>query len=212
MTEKVLAERAVQRAAAEAANSARSQFLTNVSHKLRTPLDAILGFSEVLENGTAGPLQSRQAEYVGLIRESSDHLSRVINEMLDLARIDGGNLDLNEEVLEPRELVDSAMALVRDRAAAGLLKLAVDIEEHMAPLLADRTRLMEILLTLLANAIKRTELGGAIKRRLSLSLDDLCQMPARTQVVRSNARVRCRSHARSRSRVRWPAMSFLPGR
>jgi PAS domain S-box-containing protein len=162
VTEKVLAERAVQRAAAEAAKSARSQFLTNVSHKLRTPLDAILGFSEVLENGTAGPLQSRQAEYVGLIRESSDHLSHVINEMRDLARIDAGNLDLNEEVLEPRELVDSAIALVRDRAAAGLLKLAVDIEEHMAPLLADRTRLMEILLTLLGNAIKLTELGGAI--------------------------------------------------
>jgi hypothetical protein len=65
-------------------------------------------------------------------------------------------------VLESRELVDSAIALVRDRAAAGLLKLAVDIEEHMAPLLADRTRLMEILLTLLANAIELTELGGAI--------------------------------------------------
>jgi PAS domain S-box-containing protein len=162
ITEKVLAERDVQRAAAEAANLAKSQFLINMSHELRTPLNAILGFSEVLENGTAGPLQSRQAEYVGLIRESSDHLSHVINEVLDLARIDAGNLELNEEVLEPGELVENTIALVRDRAAAGLLELAVDIEEDMPPLMADRTRLTEILLNLLSNAIKFTELGGAI--------------------------------------------------
>jgi PAS domain S-box-containing protein len=162
VTEKVLADCAVQRAAAEAANSAKSQFLTNMSHELRTPLDAILGFSEVLENGTAGLLQSRQAEYVGLIRESSDHLSHVINEILDLARIDAGNLELNEEVLAPRELVDNAIALVRDRAAAGLLKLAVDADEDMPRLMADRARLTEILLNLLSNAIKFTELGGAI--------------------------------------------------
>jgi signal transduction histidine kinase len=71
VTEKVRADCAVQRAAAEAANSAKSQFLTKMSHELRTPLDAILGFSEVLENGTAGLLQSRQAEYVGLFARAA---------------------------------------------------------------------------------------------------------------------------------------------
>jgi signal transduction histidine kinase len=162
ITDKVLAERAAQRAAAEAANLAKSQFLTDIGQELRTPLNAILGFSEVLENGAAGPLQSRQAGYVGLIRQSGDHLLRLINEILDLARIDAGKLDLNEEVLEPCKLVDSAIALVRARAAAGLLKLAVDIEEGMPPLAADPTRLTEILLNLLSNAIESTELGGAI--------------------------------------------------
>ncbi len=162
ITDRVLAESAVQRAAAAAANLTKSQLLTNMSHELRPPLNAILGFSEVLENGTAGPLQSRQAEYVGLIRQSGDHILRLINEILDLARIEAGKLDLNEEVLEPRELVASAIALVRDRAAAGLLKLALDVEEDVPSLRADRTRLQEILLNLLSNATKFTELGGAI--------------------------------------------------
>jgi signal transduction histidine kinase len=163
-TDKVLAERAVHdaKAAAEAANRAKSQFLANMSHELRTPLNAILGFSEVLENGIAGPLQSRQVEYIGLIRQSGDHLLHLINEILDLARIDAGKLDLNEEVVQPSKLINSAIALVGDRAAAGLLKLAVDIEEDMPPLTADRTRLTEILLNLLSNAIKFTELGGVI--------------------------------------------------
>jgi two-component system cell cycle sensor histidine kinase PleC len=164
ITEKVLAERAVDgaRAAAEAANIAKSQFLANMSHELRTPLNAILGFSEVLENGIAGPLQTRQAEYIGLIHQSSGHLLHLINEILDLARIDAGKLDLREEVLDPRRLVDSVVALINDRANAGLLKLTVDIEENMPQFVADETRLTEILLNLLSNAIKFTELGGTI--------------------------------------------------
>jgi PAS domain S-box-containing protein len=164
ITEKVLAERAMleAKATAEAANIAKSQFLANMSHELRTPLNAILGFSEVLENGIAGPLQSRQAEYVSLIRQSGEHLLHLINEILDLARIDAGKLELHEEVIEPSKLVGSAIALVKDRAAASLLKLSVDIEEDMPSLMADRTRLTEILLNLLSNASKFTELGGAI--------------------------------------------------
>ncbi|MBV9686469.1 MAG: PAS domain S-box protein, partial [Alphaproteobacteria bacterium] len=164
VTEQVMAEQVLHdaKAAAEAANLAKSQFLANMSHELRTPLNAILGFSEVLENGIGGPLQPRQAEYVGLIRQSGEHLLHLINEILDLARIDAGKLELREEVLDTRRLVDGAVALVKDRAADSLIKLSVDIEENMPPVLVDRTRLTEILLNLLSNAIKFTELGGKI--------------------------------------------------
>jgi signal transduction histidine kinase len=164
ITEKDLAQRALHEAksSAEAANLAKSQFLANMSHELRTPLNAILGFSEVLEKGIAGPLQSRQTEYVGLIRQSGGHLLHVINEILDLARIDAGKLELHEEVLDPRRLVDNCLALVKDPAASGRLRLSVEIEEDMPRLIADRTRLMEIVLNLLSNAIKFTEPGGSI--------------------------------------------------
>jgi PAS domain S-box-containing protein len=164
ITDKVLSERAMRdaKATAEAANLAKSQFLANMSHELRTPLNAILGFSEVLENGIAGPLQPRQMEYVGLIRQSGGHLLHVINEILDLARIDAGKLELHEEVVDPRRLVEQCLAIVNDRAAAGLLRLSAKIEPGVPPLMADRTRMTEILLNLLSNAIKFTELGGSI--------------------------------------------------
>src|SRR5262249_37948593 len=134
----------------------------NMSHELRTPLNAILGFSEVLEKGIAGPLQSRQAEYVSLIRQSGEHLLHIINDLLDLTRIDAGKLELHEEVIDPRTLVDSSIAFVKDRAVARLLRLSADIREDVLHLNADATRLTQILLNLLSNAIKFTELGGSI--------------------------------------------------
>jgi len=174
ITDQVLAERALldAKAAAEAANYAKSHFLANMSHELRTPLNAILGFSEVLQNGIAGPLQSRQAEYIGLIRQSGEHLLQVINEILDLARIDAGKLELHEEVLDARRLVDDCIALIRDRAAKSLLNLSTEIEQDLPHLRADPTRLTEILLNLLSNAVKFTELGGIITTIVRRPQDD----------------------------------------
>lgn len=165
VTGKFLAERRLREAkiAAEAANLAKSQFLANVSHELRTPLNAILGFSEMLELGLAGQLEPRQSEYVRLIRQSADHLHQVINDILDLAKVDAGKLDLHDEPgVCPRRTIDACLAIVHERARLGRLRLSVAIDHELPLLIADETRLKQILLNLLSNAIKFTEPGGSV--------------------------------------------------
>ena len=165
ITHAVLTERELRSAkeAAEAANRTRSQFLANMSHELRTPLNAILGFSESLQLGLAGPLQPRQEEYAALIHQSGDHLHTIINDILDLAKVDAGKLDLHPESgIDPRQIVESCVSLMRDRAASGGLALTVKASRRLPPLTADPTRLKQILLNLLSNAIKFTQPGGSV--------------------------------------------------
>lgn len=161
----VRAEQALREAKfqAEAANLAKSQFLANMSHELRTPLNAILGFAEMLASGSAGPLDRRQQEYIGYIRDSGAHLLDIINEVLDLARIDAGRLELEEDRgLDPRRLADACGALIRDRATTAGLTLRAQIEGRVSPVVADESRLRQILLNLLGNAVKFTEPGGTV--------------------------------------------------
>ncbi len=165
ISERVRAERNLRdaKAEAEAANLAKSQFLANMSHELRTPLNAILGFSEMLERGTAGVLDPRQQEYVGYVRQSGAHLLDIINEILDLAKIDAGKFDLDEdEGIDAGSLAETCLSFVAERAAAGGLSLSVEIKDEVPPLIADSTRLKQILLNLLGNAVKFTDPGGAV--------------------------------------------------
>jgi PAS domain S-box-containing protein len=165
ITHAVLTERELRGAkeAAEAANRTRSQFLANMSHELRTPLNAILGFSESLQLGIAGPLNAHQDEYAGLIHQSGDHLHTIINDILDLAKVDAGKLDLHiERGIDPRQIVESCVSLMRDRAETGQLALTVEAGKDLPRLIADPTRLKQVLLNLLSNAIKFTQPGGSI--------------------------------------------------
>jgi PAS domain S-box-containing protein len=165
ITQEVQAERRLHeaKAAAESANQAKSQFLANMSHELRTPLNAIVGFSEMLEHGLAGPLQPRQVEYAGLIHQSGEHLHNVINDILDLAKVDAGKLELHEEGgVDARRIIDSCVALLKVRADAADVRLSVRTEALLLPLVVDATRLKQILLNLLSNAIKFTDPGGSV--------------------------------------------------
>jgi PAS domain S-box-containing protein len=165
ISEEVRAERLLREAktAAEAASLAKSRFLANMSHELRTPLNAILGFSEMLERGDAGLLGSPQRDYVGYIRESGAHLLDIIDEILDLAKIDAGKMELNEDCgVDARAVADRCIALIGERPAAGGLDLRTEIEVGLPRLIADETRLKQILLNLLGNAVKFTEPGGIV--------------------------------------------------
>jgi len=148
---------------AAAANLAKSQFLANMSHELRTPLNAILGFSEMLTAGISGRLNSHQQGYVENIHEGGGLLLRVINDLLDLAQIDAGKLKLrDEEGVDLGPIANACIALVKEQANVGGIGLALAIEDRIPLLVADPTRLTQILLNLLSNAVKFTDPGGTV--------------------------------------------------
>ena len=165
ITEQVQTERLLRetKEAAEAANMAKSQFLANMSHELRTPLNAIIGFSESLELGIRGALQPEQAEYIKLIHQSGEHLHNVINDILDLAKVDAGKFELNDEAgIDPHAIVESTVTLMRGHAIAGGISLSSEIASELPPLICDSTRLKQILLNLISNALKFTEEAGSV--------------------------------------------------
>ena len=145
-----------------AANRHKSEFLTNMSHELRTPLNAVIGFSDVLEQGMAGSLNDKQREFVRDIRESGKHLLALINDILDLAKVESGRMELDRaEYLLPDSL-RSALSLVRERAARHGITLALEIDEEIGIIAADERKVRQVVLNLLSNAVKFTPDGGRV--------------------------------------------------
>ena len=148
---------------AELANRAKTEFLANMSHELRTPLNSIIGFSDILVSETFGALNIPQyREYACDINDAGKHLLQLINDLLDLARIERGQLQLNEQRLDLGLLVNACHRLVRERAFDAGVSLMIDCPSDLPPLLADELRVKQALVNLLSNAIKFTEKGGAI--------------------------------------------------
>jgi PAS domain S-box-containing protein len=152
----------IARKEAEAANSAKSQLLANVSHELRTPLNAILGFSEILAGEMLGPLGERYRDYAKDIHDSGLHLLSIIDDLLDLSKIEAGRLNLNEDIVDVVELFDTVSRFVRERASSAGLTMSIDLPADMPAVKADRRALRQVLLNLLSNSVKFTPAGGHI--------------------------------------------------
>ncbi|MGH6890436.1 MAG: MHYT domain-containing protein [Rhizomicrobium sp.] len=150
-------------AAADAANAAKSLFLATMSHELRTPLNAVIGFSEMLQIEAFGPLgHERYHGYADDIHASGAHLLGLINDVLDIARIDSGQVDLDETNFAVLDLVDGAVRMILPHAAKAQVRLDYRVAPGLPELVADRRRLRQVLINLVSNAIKFTPAGGHI--------------------------------------------------
>lgn len=171
---KLLAERlrssseeiAVKNRQLEEASSMKSEFLANMSHELRTPLNAVIGFSEVLKDGLLGELPSQQKEYVNDIFTSGTHLLSLINDILDLSKVEAGKMQLELEALHPGPLVQASLQVVREKAMAHHIRLVIDIAKSMdefGEIWLDERKAKQILYNLLSNAVKFTPDGGEVR-------------------------------------------------
>jgi signal transduction histidine kinase len=146
----------------EAASRHKSEFLANMSHELRTPLNAIIGFSEVLQDRLFGDINEKQAEYLTDIHGSGRHLLSLINDILDLSKIEAGRMELQVSSFSLSEVLENSMALTRERATRQGISLKLEVDPSIGVIEADERKLKQVLFNLLTNAVKFTPTGGHI--------------------------------------------------
>jgi signal transduction histidine kinase/HAMP domain-containing protein len=155
----------------EAASQHKSEFLANMSHELRTPLNAIIGFSEVLLEPMFGSLNEKQAEFVQDVLSSGRHLLSLINDILDLSKVEAGRMELHLEPFNLALAIEHALTLVRERANRHRISLGLSVDERLAEFVADERKVRQILLNLLSNAVKFTPDGGRVDVSARLARD-----------------------------------------
>jgi len=151
-----------ERRRAEKASKAKSDFLSNMSHELRTPLNSILGFAQLLEMNPRDLLSAKQARQVVQIRKSGEHLLSLIDDVLDLAKIEAGSVRLSVEPVEVRAVLDQVHAALSPQADKANIRIEVKVAEGAAIVRADRTRLLQVLMNLGNNALKYNRAGGSL--------------------------------------------------
>ena len=146
----------------EEASRMKSEFLANMSHELRTPLNSIIGFAELLKDGVAGELTKTQQEHATLIHDGGQHLLAVINDILDLSKVEAGRMDFEPAELGLASRLNASLAMLREKALKRRVQLALEIEPGLETIQADERKFKQVLYNLLSNAIKFTPVGGRV--------------------------------------------------
>jgi signal transduction histidine kinase len=152
----------------QAANRHKSEFLANMSHELRTPLNAVIGFSEVLQEQMFGGLNEKQDEYVRDILTSGRHLLSLINDILDLSKVEAGRMELELVSFHLPTALESALTLLRERATRHGIALGLEVDERLGDFVGDERKIRQVVLNLLSNAVKFTPEGGRVEVRAAL--------------------------------------------
>ncbi len=147
---------------AESTNRTKSEFLANMSHELRTPLNAIIGFSEAMLNGIYGPINEKHREYLNDILLSGENLLGLINDILDLSKIESGDINLERREFSVNELLKSSVGMFREKTAKHNISIEYRVEDGLDEIVADQRKLKQVVVNLLSNAIKFTPDGGTI--------------------------------------------------
>ncbi len=147
----------------EEASRMKSEFLASMSHELRTPLNGIIGFAEFLVDGRPGPLNAKQTEYLGDILNSGQHLLHLINDVLDLAKVEAGKMELNPECFVPAKAVDEVCAVIRPSAQKKRIQVSVSVSPDLSSVMLDQQKFKQVLYNLVSNAIKFTDERGAVE-------------------------------------------------
>jgi protein-histidine pros-kinase len=158
------------------ASRLKSEFLANMSHELRTPLNAIIGFAELMYRGKVGPLAPHHQEYVGDILTSSRHLLQLINDVLDLSKVESGKMEFRPERVDLTQLVGEVRDILRGLASSKRVHLAVDVDATLGAVVVDPGRIKQVLYNYLSNAIKFTPEGGSITVRAAPEGPDLFRL------------------------------------
>lgn len=162
------------RRAAQSANEAKSRFLNMMSHELRTPLGAIGGYAALLEEGIHGPLTDEQRKFIGRIRYNQGHLLSLVNELLDLGKIESGRIELHPEAVPVYSVVESVYSMIEPQISSRNLRFQVEAPDPKLFFYADRERVEQIVINLLSNSIKFTPAGGTVRILASGELDSIC--------------------------------------
>ncbi|MDP2280034.1 MAG: GAF domain-containing protein, partial [Nitrospirota bacterium] len=148
---------------AEDANRAKSDFLANMSHELRTPLNSIIGFSDMMRDGMAGEINEEQKDYLKDIYESGNHLLKLINDILDLSKVEAGKMELELSEFNLEELIDGSLVMFKEKAMKHNIKVKAEVEEGIGNIIADERKIKQTIFNLLSNAMKFTPDGGSVR-------------------------------------------------